>query len=348
MSYDSSSVKVLLRLLRLALGIGDKPSLPDDVNWEEVYDLSLKQGVGAIACDGMLELEDCNINEELKYKWMGQSMVVEQKSQTQWKLLCLLSGLYSQHGIKTRVLKGFSFASYYPNPFHRPSTDLDICLLGDYEKGNQLVEGGGVKVDRHDSKHSHFTIHGVHVENHQFCVGLRGYKNIRDTERYLRNILDKREALLGGSQAYKPQWLFNAIFLMCHARTHFLIEEGITLKQVCDWIVLRRDQDSACCMDTFWSDCDRLGLMQFAKALDGVATYVEHGKALTSEERLMVEDILSVKKHEESDNKNQAHLRMIHGMWKNRWKFRAYSDITALRMIVGYVFGYLFDRKPHV
>jgi hypothetical protein len=72
-------------------------------------------------------------------------------------------------------------------------------------------------------------------------------------------------------------------------------------------------------MDTFWSDCDRLGLMQFAKVLDGVATFVEYGKELTSEERLMVEDILSVKKHEESDNKNQAHLRMIHGMWKNRW-----------------------------
>lgn len=65
MSYDSSSVKVLLQLLRFALGIGNKPSLPDDVNWEEVYDLSLKQGVGAIACDGMLELENCNINEEL-------------------------------------------------------------------------------------------------------------------------------------------------------------------------------------------------------------------------------------------------------------------------------------------
>jgi len=348
LNWDSPSVEVLFQLLRIALGKEEPSSLPNDVNWQEVYDLSLKQDVGAIACDGMLALKECSIDEELRYKWMGQSMVIEQKSLARWNLLCQLSDLYAQNGIKTYVLKGFSFASYYQNPFHRFSTDLDIFLLEDFEKGNQIVEKIGIKVDRNDSKHSHFTVQGIHVENHQFCVGLRGYKNIKSTERYLRSLIREDGIQLEGSKLYKPNWSFNALFFMCHARTHFLIEGGITLKHVCDWILLRDAGDKLKNLEMFWLVCDRFGLMKFAKAIDGVASYVEHGMELSDNERIMIDDILSVKAHRESHNKDEAHLLMIGQMWRNRWKFRAYSDITATRMILNYAYGYLFERKPNV
>ena len=68
LNWDSPSVEVLFQLLRIALGKEEPSSLPNDVNWQEVYDLSLKQGVGAIACDGMLALKECSIDEELRYK----------------------------------------------------------------------------------------------------------------------------------------------------------------------------------------------------------------------------------------------------------------------------------------
>lgn len=348
LTYDSPSVKVLFQLLRIALGKEEPSSLPNEVNWEEVYELSLKQGVGAIACDGMLALKECGIDEVLKYKWMGQSMVIEQKSTAQWRLLCQLSDLYAQNDIKTSVLKGFSFASYYPKPFHRPSSDLDICLLEDFEKGNQIVEKTGIKVDRNDSKHSHFTINGIHVENHQFCVGLRGFRNIKETERYLRSLLEDGGVLIEGSEAYKPNWLFNAVFFMCHARTHFLVEEGITLKHVCDWILLRNAKDAVENIELFWSDCDRFGLTKFAKAIDEVASYVESGSDLSDKGMKLLGDVLLIKTHEESKNKEVAHMKMLGMMWGNRWKFKEYTDITAMKMMGSYVYGYFFDRKPEV
>ena len=149
-------MQTLFQLLRIALGKEEPISLPNDVEWQDVYDLSLQHGAGAIACDGLLTIQDNAINEELKYKWMGQSMVIENKAKARWRALCQLADLFEQHGIKTYVLKGFSYASFYPNPFHRPSSDLDICLLGDFEKGNQVVEKVGIDVNRSESKHSHF------------------------------------------------------------------------------------------------------------------------------------------------------------------------------------------------
>ena len=90
----TKEAEILFKLIRIALGKEEPSPLPNDVNWKEVYDLSLKQGVGAIACDGMLALKECGIDEELRYKWMGQSMVIEQKAQNQWRSLCQLTSAY--------------------------------------------------------------------------------------------------------------------------------------------------------------------------------------------------------------------------------------------------------------
>jgi len=345
---DSPIVKLLAQLLRIALGKEGRSTISKCVNWEEVYDLSLKQGVGAMACDGLLSLEECDIDEVLKYKWMGQSMVIEKKANDQWNLLCRLANLYTQNGIKTYVLKGFSYASYYPNPFHRTSSDLDICLLDAYERGNQIVEKTGVKVDRDDSKHSHFTINNIHIENHKYCVGLRGNSRNKRIEACLRGLLEEEVGFIGECKALRPCWLFNALFFICHAKHHFLIEEGITLKYVCDWIVLRDSKEAALDKQRFWQECERLGLMKFATAIDEVADYMTEGKSMGENGNRMLQDILSVEQPKISQHKVIAHLGMLKTIWSNRWKYKQFSDTTAVKMMGTYIYGYLFDRNPNL
>lgn len=340
---DSHSVQVLFQLIRIALGKEEPSSLPNDINWQEVYDLSLKQGVGAIACDGMLALKDCDIDEELRYKWMGQSMVIEQNSLHRWGVLCQIADLFAQRGIKTYVLKGFSYASLYPKPFHRPSSDLDICLLGDFEKGNQIIEGLGVSVNKSESKHSHFTFNGVHVENHQFCIGVKGSRTDKEMDSFLKSLLG-RECSAFNANVLKPNWLFNAFFFMCHARTHFLIEEGLTLKNVCDWIVLKDSAVEDAEIESFKSKCEEFELLKFERAIDEVAEFVKGGKALSSIGCRMLEDILSVRPHKHYENKKMAHLNILRMIWKNRWKYSLYSETTPFRITVKYLYGFLFER----
>ena len=336
---------ILFKLIRIALGKEEPSSLINDVNWQDVYDLSLKQGVGAIACDGMLALKECGIDEELRYKWMGQSMVIEQKAQNQWRSLCQLSDLFAKYGIRTNVLKGFSYASFYPIPLHRSSTDVDICLLSDFEKGNQIIENTGVDVDRSESKHSHFTYNGVHVENHQFCVGVKGNKINKKIESFLQSLLEEDGGAIDNTNLTRPNWLFNAFFFMCHARTHFLIEEGITLKNVCDWILLKVGKAPDVDMAYFWAKCEEFGLMKFARAIDEVAEYVIGETRLSDTGYQMLQAIFSVKLHQHSKNKMMAHWNILRMIWSNRWKYPLFSDTTPLGMIAEYVYGFLFERK---
>ena len=238
-SSQSTNINSLFVLLRVSLGKETEVSLPNDVNWQTVYDIAMKQGVGAIACDGLLKLENIGIDEELRYKWMGQSMVVEQRSSMQWNIACEMAELFSREDIKTIALKGISFASYYPMPLHRSSSDIDISLLDDFERGNQIIESKGFPVDREDSKHSHYVINGIPVENHQFCIGVRGNRRNKRVERRFRQLLRGGGETIGDSKVIRPQWLFNALFFMYHAMNHLLIGGGITLKYICDWIVMR-------------------------------------------------------------------------------------------------------------
>lgn len=345
---NNSSEEVLFILLRIILGKKEPRNLPSDVNWQDVYKLSLRQGVGAIACDGMLKLQDCVICEDLRYKWVGQSMVIENKARVQWNLVCELADLFARNGVKTIVLKGFSYASYYYDPFHRASSDIDIWLRGDYEKGNQIVENMGIKVDSSGSKHSHFDINGISVENHRFCVGVRGNNRNKKLERYLRTLLDKNGNYIYDSMAIKPEWLFNAIFFMCHARNHFLIGECISLKYICDWIVLRDCNDEGKDIEKFWLECDSLGLSQFAKIIDEIANYVIKKGNLSEMGARVLNDILDIKTQKTSHIKLFAHMNMLKRIWANRWKYKYFSDTSAIGMMMSYIWGYLFDRKPEL
>lgn len=43
-----------------------------------------------------------------------------------------------------------------------------------------------------------------------------------------------------------------------------------------------------------------------------------------------------------------VHWSMIRQMWGGRWRYAAFSDMTAAKEIAAYVYGYLFDRNPKV
>ena len=275
-------------------------------------------------------------------------MVIEQKSTAQWKLACQLAHLYAQNGIKTYLLKGISFASYYSKPFHRSSSDLDICLLDDFDKGNALVEKMGIKVDVSEVKHSHFTINNIHVENHQFCIGVKGNRRNKVIERRLRQLLNDNCTALGNSDLLRPVWMFNALFSMCHAQTHFLIEEGITLKHIADWIVLKKHVGSDDELSEFWRECELYGMSKFARAVDELAEHIYYGGAISDQGKMMLQDILSHKQHEECKNKTAAHLNILKMIWANGWKYKYFSNTSSSRMALTYIFGHLFDRTPEL
>ena len=400
-----SSVNILFQLLRAALGnevaVGE---LSSDIDWQEVIDLSFDQGVAAIAVDGLgfahdndtlrydddnddglelrgesLELElDSPELEDLKYEWFGEVFAREEDYGQQMGAIRKLVGLWSAAGLDTFALKGLAFAQYYPVPEHRYSCDFDCNVRSAdgrpaWAEADRIARENEIEVDDSMNKHSRYVVAGLSVENHRNIISVNGSRKDKRFDAYLQGLLCASEkCLLSDVKLYSPCWLFNALFCVAHARTHFIEEEGITLKHVLDWVLIRRAPEAATCREQFEKDIDRFGLRKFFDALDGVGdvllasptktmvrplrpaqepahqptkTGAEAGSGgrLTESQRLMLEDILAPKQVRHFESRFLAHLNILRMLWTNRWKFRLYSETSLFTTVFHYIYGHFFD-----
>ena len=67
----------------------------------------------------------------------------------------------SKREFQTIVLKGLAYASYYPNPYHRESGDLDCYLMGKKDEGDKITVEIGGKMEEAGYKHSHLFYKGL-------------------------------------------------------------------------------------------------------------------------------------------------------------------------------------------
>ena len=119
-------VDILLKLVRIALGLKDDAVFPSDVNWKDVMELSVEQGMAALAADGLQKVYETApdqitslgipSNKSIKYDWFGTTLNYEIKYEEHERLISELSSLFEQNGIKTMVFKGLGIARYYQIP----------------------------------------------------------------------------------------------------------------------------------------------------------------------------------------------------------------------------------------
>lgn len=357
----SNTAEVLFQLIRIALGKEANRSLPNVVNWQDVYELSVAQGVCAIVYDGLQLCKDEadvkeTIEEQLWYTWLGQSMVKVNDSRSKWAAAANLSKLWLRHGIRPVVLKGLSYAQFYPKQFLRQCSDLDTFLFEDWEKGNRIVEEDGVDVGRTYYKNSSFTYQGLFVENHKYCVPIRGNKKRKEYEIYLERILEEYPLTpIAGTSFLCPPPLFNILLFMSHAQNHFLFEGGIQLRHVCDWGVLM-DVYRHCgtgLWNEFVLDCKKYGMLAFAYSMSQVASHVcnieipfdcpvNEGKDSALVEEIIRPTCAQVEFQRGWHTRGQ----LIRATLQSGWKFTLYSDQNLLNGVIQSVWGYLFEKNP--
>lgn len=339
----TEEIAVLLTLLRAGL-YGISVALEKSLSakqWEAVYDIAMKQGVAAVAGEGLSFVNQQALPPtEMLLQWIGQSLTQKQIFAQQRNEVESLCKLWHEAGVDCIELKGNSIGRYYYVTESRYSCDFD-CFLSDYEKGNQIVEATGVEVNRAFYKNSSFTWKDLYVENHQFCTPVRGNNAMKRLERTLRG-------LLKGCEEY-PSADFSALFLMEHAWAHFF-EEALTLKQLCDWAVFRK----ACGDDVDWSLYEReakaCGFWHFSESmnrladlLDGVRTEDE----LERDDLRLLHDML----HEHSIQMNngwRTRMQLVKNYFAQSWKYRVFSNHSMPYTLCRTALGFVFDRNPKI
>lgn len=242
------SKEVFLKLIRIALGNESDFSMPNDVDWSEVYELSSRNGLSAICWDGVQKFDDSFLlsNEDLRYCWISQLLEIEAIYSYHSQVISILKEKLLEHGIRMLLLKGQGLAQYYPIPEHRLCGDIDIYSYGKFHEVNSIIGDLNILVNAYGHKHSVFKIGDVVVENHKYYLETYITRTERNVQKYIASIEDD---ILTDKGYYTPSVVKNYFFLLCHMARHFSEYESITIRHLLDWsLFLYSEKDSIDCL----------------------------------------------------------------------------------------------------
>jgi len=251
---EDKSSKIFFLLLRIGLGtenVGGNHSIDyslfadSEVDWNGIYSLGVKQGVGAFIFDALQSLTEAQLipkdfmsDKKVLMKFYAHTLKVEENWKKHEGAIRSLAQFYAGHDIMMMVLKGYGLSLLYPKPEHRPCGDIDIYLYGEQMRADKLIhEEKRVKVDYSHHHHTVFRMNGVSVENHYDFLNIYAHLSSREIEKELKLLAreERGEAIeLEETSVYLPPVMLNAIFLLRHAGAHFAAEE-IALRHISDW-----------------------------------------------------------------------------------------------------------------
>ena len=359
---------LLFLSLRVALfgeSIDSKPfaSLSEG-EWNGFYRMAVQQGVLAIVYDAVRQLPaECQPPRGIKLQWALGVEAIENRFKMQHKASALLADLWAEGGFKTIVMKGLAIGTYYPIPAHRECGDLDcflttgampICSDG-YERGNQLCEQIGAKVERDYYKNSHIKYRGLMVENHCFFLPVRGRRSMKVLERHLREItLRGKTDFVPDTKLIVPSADFNALFLAMHALNHFLAE-GIKLRHILDWALLLKAEQDNINWEEFYQWADKMHLTRFADAMTAIS--VEHFGLHITNPAIHTTSLYAERILRDTIENSDGLFNKGYSSWKTRvmqirnklsfaWRYHKIYQRSVLLELARSIFAFFFEKKP--
>ena len=356
--HSDINAEILFRLVRIAIGTesADVPFDVKGVEWTKLYTSARKQGVLAIAFDGLMQIFECDgeaaksFPQPLKLQWINAVFSIEQRYERQRTVCAELAERWAEQGVKTLCLKGLAFSTYYPQSNHRECGDFDCYLYDDYAKGNAIARELGAQIDESMYKHSEMVYRKVMIENHRFIVAVRGGKKMKALHHLLDNIARTEGCTpLFDSKIEMPSPMFNALFLNHHALTHFL-SEGIRLRHILDWALFLRSEQENLDWERFYTLCEEYDMRAFVDCMTAMAVEV-CGIRLTNEcivaTSPYTERVLDAVMHEDIAVFSQSvgawrkRVMLVRNLFASRWKYRAFANKGIFSQFVTLVWGYL-------
>jgi hypothetical protein len=309
------------------------------IDWGCFYAKSKQQGVVAIVFDKINEIpKEIAPPKDVLLKWYTQSLSIESQQKAKDAISIELSEKLYRRGIETVILKGLAYASYYPNPYHRESGDVDCYLMGKKDEGDRVVKELGCEIRGAGYKHSHIHYKGLIFENHKYITSFDNTKLGIKTERILQTLITEGCKPIWNTKLLCPSADFNAIFLVKHAQRHFL-KEGIRIRHLLDWAFFLKAEASNINWKKVLPIMEECRILNFAKVLTSMC--VEKlglkidVKELICTDKLtekVVDDILGDQPGIYNESGVQKIRRMFRRLYR-MWKFRSLADESFIRLV---------------
>lgn len=327
-------------------------------DWAAIYAMAARQGLQAVLWNVVARLpKEVMPPRELKLRWALNAEGIGQRYRKQLAVAAELADRWQAVGLRTFVLKGFAISRYYPVPEYRECGDFD-CFTGvGRDKADEVAEAAGAEIERPvDYKHSHLHYKGTVVENHRFCVAIRGNGEVKAFERLLESLLaqEPQSEYVEGTCIRIPSVMFNALFLAWHGQNHFLLE-GIRFRHVYDWACFVAAEQHRLDWARFYAECERYHLRRFVDALTAMAVRY-CGVRITCPavvaESPYVDRVLTSILYDDASISNQGkgawwkRTKKLSNIFRYQWKYRDIYQKSYVGQIAKLAYGFLFDRNP--
>lgn len=316
--------------------------------WQRCFDLALQQNVLAMTFPAMSSLpKDLRPSFTLWSKWMAYTQSVAEQSQYKRQVVEKMGSWLAEDGLSTMILKGHSLSALYPNPNLREFSDIDIFSGDSYDAVNACFAKYGVKVDSVDGHHAYLKVDGISVEHHFAFSNTKVKEGLVGPEEKLQQLVVKDQQSTTIPGINYPNSVFTALFVGWHAYEHFL-QEKIELRHVIDWaLALRKMSEQE--VETLNDIKHNAGWGVFCDTLTAIAI---HQLGLPQEwfpkieqipeeqEQQVWNDIINSPRTPKSKSSNFRRIYIAKRMLKNNWKFKDYSNISAIQLLVKETVGH--------
>lgn len=353
----NQDINALVDLLKYGIGNSTDYQGIDSIQWEQIMRLAQMQGIGAIVFKGVEKLynssclrEENKLSWDVLSDWVGQVRQQEKRYAMQVDIIEELATFYQEHGIRMMVLKGWGLSLLYPQPEHRPCSDLDIYLFGEQKRGDRLIhELKDIEIDNTHHHHSVFIFKGLGVENHYDFLNVHAHLSSRKIEKRLKEMAkDAVPVRIQDAEVWLPSVDFNALFVLRHAAAHFAGSE-MSLRQVVDWGFFLKKNHQLVNWEVLLPFLKELNMHHFLGAINYICYHYlgfERSvfEAYIDEEygERVFEDLFNP---ENSKPKQKGFIKYIYSRykkwWGNRWKHRiVYPEgllVTFLVQVVSHL-----------
>ena len=324
-------------------------------DWELFYFLSQKQGVVAIVFDKIKEIhKEFAPPKTITMRWISHALSIEEQMKKKEAVAVAFAEKLSEKGIQTVVLKGLAYASYYPNPYHRESGDLDCYLMGKKDIGDKVTVEIGGKMEEAGYKHSHLYYKGLTIENHKFLTSFDNTKLGIRTEQLLQELISEECRPIGDTKLQNPSADFNALFLIKHAQRHF-IKEGICVRHLLDWAFFLKAESQNVNWEKVIPIMKECRILEFTKVMTrlcidqlGMKIDIEELSSPMKISDAVLADILGGQPDLFHENFIQKIGRIIRRFYR-MWKFRSLANESYCRLVWNtFAFSSYLKRTPNL
>ncbi len=269
--YSEEALRAFFLFLRK--GLQREPqadgALPVRVDWQAVWELSRKQAVTALVWDGIQAMAArVKPPQAVAQRFFAESVLVERANLRVGQVLAQATDAAASAGAVSVLLKGHAYAALYPRPLHRHPGDIDLYSATDFDRVQQaFAQRGFEPLANHQylRYHAEWRHGGIVIENHRhpsrFASPRYDAVFVRLSHSWFpRGVVQRR---VGTAAVAVPPPEFELLMGVLHFGRH-LLQGGVGLRQLCDWLVLARAHRTAARWEQVAADVRAVGLYRVA------------------------------------------------------------------------------------